>query len=126
MLEQKIDELISALKDNTAALLGGKSVTTVNTNTTATTTKADKPAGGKAGKADKAAPASKHNRDEVMALAQTYAQGGNGPAAKALIQEIGGASKMADVAESKLDALFDAFTKALAPSESEEEEEEEL
>lgn len=117
MLEQKIDELIAAIREHIAAFTGSK--------TPATTTKAaDKPAATK-GK-DKPAATSKHNRDEVMALAQQVAGEKGGSVAKGIIADVGGSAKLADVADSKLDALFTAFTNALAPAAGEEEEEEEL
>jgi hypothetical protein len=36
------------------------------------------------------------------------------PAAKALIKDVGGVDKMADIPEDKFDAVFDAATKQLA------------
>ncbi|MET0407062.1 MAG: hypothetical protein ABW006_01705 [Hyphomicrobium sp.] len=118
MLEQKIEELIAVIKEHTLALLGSKPATTVNKTTPEKTTT-------NKGK-DKPAPASKHTRDDVMALAQQVAGEKTGGVAKGIIADVGGAAKLAEVPDSKLDALFDALTKALAPDAAGEEEEEEL
>lgn len=119
MIEAKIDELISAVKELTAAL-GAKSAQSAET-----TDSADAGKGATAGKATrgraaatKSAPKSEHTQSEMQAALNKVKENLGTPAAKAVIKEAGFA-KMADITEDKYDEVYKACQAALGDDEGE-------
>lgn len=92
-LEEKIAALTAAVEANTAALKAG--------------------GGAKAGTGS-SSPASKHTRAEMQAAMNELKEKKGAPEAKALIKEVGGVDKLADIPDDKIDACFDAAKKKLA------------
>lgn len=121
MIEQLIKDLIAALNANTAAHMGAASTTS---GAAAAETKTDtkpaaeaKPAAGKgkagAGKAKDDAPKGPTVEEMQAALGKVKEEQG-AAAAKAIISEVAGVAKMAEIPADKVKAVFEAATKALA------------
>jgi hypothetical protein len=104
-LEESILKLVAALEANTAAIglvpaSGGK------TTSAAAPAPADKP---KADKPKAAAYEAKHSHEEMAAALGEVKEKFGAPAAKAIISEVGGKAKMAEITDAKvIDAVYDA------------------
>lgn len=100
-LEQAIEKLTAAVEANTAALKAGGGGKAAGTSSGAS----DKGDGGYKAKFDKA---------EMQTALNAVKEKHGTPAAKALIKEIGGADKMADITDpKKIDAVTEAAKKKL-------------
>lgn len=123
MIEQLIKDLIAALNANTAAHMGAASTTSgaaaAETKTEAKTeTKAaaaGKGAGKAAGKAKDEAPKGPTVEEMQAALGKVKEEQG-AAAAKAIISDIAGVAKMAEIPADKVKAVFEAATAALVPA----------
>lgn len=114
-----------ALQENTAAMTAlTAALAAANLGAAAAPAaepKAEKPAAtAKAEKTSRAAkpapkeePASVHTREEMQAALSKLKEDQGAPAAKAIIKDVGGVDKMADIGEDKIDAVYDAATAAL-------------
>ena len=97
-LEDAIAKLTAALEANTAAHAGGASKPAAATSAS-TSTKATKPAGYTA----------QHSHEEMAAALGEVKEKFGAPAAKAIIKEVGGKDKMAEITDPKtIDATYDA------------------
>lgn len=104
-IEQKIDALIAALEANTAALkAGGAAAPAAGKPAATSTTKTVK---------ETPKPASTNTREAMQALLKKVKEDKTADDAKAIIKDVGGVEKMADIPEDKIDAVFDAATAAL-------------
>jgi hypothetical protein len=103
-LEKAIADLTVAIQENTAALKagGGKAAASSGGETTANT----KPKG-------ETKPSSKHTRAEMQAALSELKEKKGTEAARTVIKDVGGAGKMAEIPEDKIDAVYDAAKKAL-------------
>lgn len=106
-IEQLIAANTAALEANTAALLKSGGSTTGAGKTTGGST-----AG--AGKTTTTAKGPKNTRESMVAALQKVKEEKSKEEAKALISEVGGVEKMADIPEGKIDAVYDAAVKKLA------------
>ena len=110
-LEQALAANTAALEALTAALAGAK------VGGTAATTSTEKPATEKAKPGrppakEKAAPV--HTRDELSAaLTELKEKTGSADAPREIIKSVGGAEKSKDIADEKIDAVYDAVKAAL-------------
>ena len=99
-IEEALSKLTAAVEANTAALLGAGS------------TKAAAPASEKAASTGKSKPAAyeaKHSHEEMAAALGEVKEKFGAPAAKAIIKEVGGKDKMAEITDPKtIDATYDA------------------
>lgn len=99
-IEEALSKLTAAVEANTAALLGGgKSAAAPAGEKAASTTKPSKPAGYTA----------QHSHEEMAAALGEVKEKFGAPAAKAIIKEVGGKDKMAEITDPKaIDATYDA------------------
>lgn len=106
-IENALQALTVAVEANTAALKGG------GTPAAAAGDKATpKPRG-------KPSVKSTHSRSELVAVMSELREAQGASVAKALIKEVGGSDKLADVPDANVDALFEAGKKALGNDEDE-------
>lgn len=100
-LEESILKLVAALEANTAAI-----------GLAATPAATDKPAASTSTPAKPAKPAAyeaKHSHEEMAAALGEVKEKFGAPAAKAIISEVGGKAKMAEIVDPKaIDAVYDA------------------
>ena len=106
-LEESILKLVAALEANTAAIglapapSAGKAATPAATDKAAAST-SSKPA-------KPAAYEAKHSHEEMAAALGEVKERFGAPAAKAIISEVGGKAKMAEITDPKaIDAVYDA------------------
>ena len=106
-LEESILKLVAALEANTAAIglapapSAGKAATSAATDKAAAST-SSKPA-------KPAAYEAKHSHEEMAAALGEVKERFGAPAAKAIISEVGGKAKMAEITDPKaIDAVYDA------------------
>jgi hypothetical protein len=99
-IENALQALTVAVEANTAALKGGAPAA-------ATGDKPTTKARGKAG----VKPS--HSRSELVAVMSELREAQGASVAKAMIKEVGGSDKLADVPDANVDALFEAGKKAL-------------
>lgn len=105
-LEQKIEELTAAVTALTAAMKGGAA-----------------PAGEKTAKSTKAADKAaayeaKHTREEMQAALGEVKEKCGTPAAKAIIKDVGGVDKMAEITDAKkIDEVYAAAKAKLEEAE---------
>lgn len=99
-LEQKIEELTAAVTDLTAAMkTGGASAAASKATKAEKTAAAEKPAGYEA----------KHSREEMQAALGEVKEKCGTPAAKAIIKDVGGVDKMAEITDPKvIDKVYEA------------------
>jgi hypothetical protein len=99
-LEQKIEELTAAVTALTAAMKAGGAAPA-----SAKATKAEKPAA-----AEKPAGyEAKHSREEMQAALGEVKEKCGTPAAKAIIKDVGGVDKMAEITDPKvIDKVYEA------------------
>jgi hypothetical protein len=114
-LEDKIDALIEALNENTAALKGGGGGGGKAESTESTSTKTSS---GKGGKAGGKAGATKYDVQQVKAMAVKIKDQFGTPAAKKLIKEKGKADALADIAEENFAAFMQAGQKMIDDAEN--------
>lgn len=101
-LEQALAANTAAVEALTAALkAGGGTAGAAAGKTTTTKTKTE----------TKVTP--KNSREEMQALLKKVKEEKSADDAKAIIKDVGGVEKMADIPEDKIDAVFDAATTAL-------------
>jgi hypothetical protein len=94
-LEEAIVKLTAAVEANTAALAGASK----STPSAGTSAKSTKPAGYTA----------QHTHEEMAAALGEVKEKFGAPAAKAIIKEVGGKDKMAEITDPKtIDATYDA------------------
>lgn len=106
-LEQKIEELTAAVTALTAAMKGGAAPAAA---------KAEKASGAKAEKA--ADYEAKHSREEMQAALGEVKEKCGTPAAKAIIKDVGGVDKMAEITDPKvIDKVYDAAKAKLEEAE---------
>ena len=105
-LEESILKLVAALEANTAAIglapapSAGKAATPAATG---------KPAASTSTPAKPAAYEAKHSHEEMAAALGEVKEKFGAPAAKAIISEVGGKAKMAEIVNPKaIDAVYDA------------------
>ena len=110
-LEALIQQLITSLDANTAAMKGGTAPKATATATTAKATTTKAPAG--------------PTFDEVKAVAGKVMEQKSRPFAKKIISDVGGAKELATVKPEKYPALLKALNAALVEEEAAEEEAEE-
>ncbi len=97
-LETSIDALTKAIEANTAALKAG---------------------GGAPSSSASAGYTAKHDKSKMQAALSEVKEKLGTPAAKALIKDVGGKDKMADITDpSTIDKVYEAATKALAEASS--------
>ena len=110
-LEQKIEELTAAVTALTAAMKGGAAA-----GAALAATKAEKASGAKAEKA--AGYEAKHSREEMQAALGEVKEKCGTPAAKAIIKDVGGVDKMAEITDPKvIDKVYDAAKAKLEEAE---------
>jgi hypothetical protein len=121
MIEQLIKDLIAALNANTAAHMGSTgTASTAAAAETKTETKAAETKPAAAGKGGKAAAAKKDDApkgptvEEMQAALGKVKEEQGAAAAKAIISDVAGVAKMAEIPADKVKAVFEAATKALA------------
>lgn len=105
-LEQALAANTAALEANTAALKGGAAAG----KTEAAAGKTEAAAKGKASPKEKKP---EHTRAELTAVMNELKEAKGASVAKGLIKEVSGSEKLAEVPDSKIDALFDAAKEAL-------------
>lgn len=110
-LEQKIEELTAAVTALTAAMKGGAAPAAAPA-----AAKAEKASGAKAEKA--AGYEAKHSREEMQAALGEVKEKCGTPAAKAIIKDVGGVDKMAEITDPKvIDKVYDAAKAKLEEAE---------
>lgn len=110
-LEQKIEALTAAIEANTAALqAAGGSASTAKTETT--TGKPGRPPKDK-GEGDTGSSKPKFTREQVNAALVKIKDANGAEAAKKIIADVAGVAKMADIKDSKFEAVIEACEKAL-------------
>lgn len=101
-LEDAIAKLTAAVEANTAALKGGSAGKS----------------GGASTKTGDAGYTAKHTKEAMQTALNSVKEKLGTPAAKALIKEVGGADKMADITDpKKIDEVTEAANKKLAEAE---------
>ena len=114
-LEESILKLVAALEANTAAIglapapSAGKAATPAATGKAATPAATNKAAASTSTPAKPAAYEAKHSHEEMAAALGEVKEKFGAPAAKAIISEVGGKAKMAEIVNPKaIDAVYDA------------------
>lgn len=106
-LEQKIEELTAAVTALTAAMKGGAAPAAAKAEK-ASDVKAEKAAGYEA----------KYSREEMQAALGEVKEKCGTPAAKAIIKDVGGVDKMAEITDPKvIDKVYDAAKAKLEEAE---------
>ena len=114
-LEQKIEELTAAVTALTAAMKGGAAPAAAKAEK-ASDAKAEKASDAKAEKA--AGYEAKHSREEMQAALGEVKEKCGTPAAKAIIKDVGGVDKMAEITDPKvIDKVYDAAKAKLEEAE---------
>lgn len=104
-LEQAIEKLTAAVEANTKALAGGTGKASTGTSTKSET------------KTETKKYEAKHTKDEMMAALSELKKkaGGDAEVPKAIIKNVGGADKMADINDpAKIDAVYEAAKEKMA------------
>lgn len=112
-LEDKIEALTKAVEANTAALLAGGGAAPAAASAPA----AGK--GGKGGKTTEKADTPKVSRDEMVKALNEVKESKGVAEAKRLIKEVGGADKMADIPDGKIEVVYKAAKELLTAEEEE-------
>ena len=108
-LEQALAANTAAVEALTAAIKAGGTTPSSGSTSGKTETKPKAEA--------KSKPKSAHSREDMAALLTKVKETFDATAAKTIIKEVGGSEKMADIADDKIDAVYDAAKAKLEASE---------
>lgn len=118
-IEKALADLTAALEANTAALKGAGAAAATFTKVATPNDGETKTTGRGKGKTESTESKPKHTKEEMIAALNEVKENKGLQAAKDIISKVGGVTKMADIAEAKIDSVYDAAKQALGGEEEE-------